>query len=113
MVRVANRDNGDTTMATPIATIDSKTLWWEFRLCFTEGWGDTMHWWFTVADELYFRGVSLPAEWKFRPSPLGPSNEPDDYATNIVSECDDALLLRFGRALSRYARILKAAGLDY
>lgn len=88
----------------------SKELWGEFRLGFgDDSWGHTVSWWFTVADELYFRGVALPAEWKFRPSPLGPSNEPDAYETEVVQECGDDLLLRFGRALSRYANILKAA----
>lgn len=94
--------------------ITSKELWGEFRLTFDgDAWGTAMSWWFTVADELHWRGVTLPPEWKYRPSPLGPTNEPDALETQIVLECDDVLLLRFGRALSRYAKMLKAAGQDY
>lgn len=86
----------------------------EFRLCSTEPWGDAMHWWFTIADELYFRDPSLvPEHWKYRPSPLGPTNDDDDYATGIVKGMSDAELLRLGATMDRYARIIKRAGRDY
>ena len=95
--------------------MNAKEIWGEFRLGFggDDSWHHVMHWWFTVADELYFRGVALPAAWRFRPSPLGPSNDPDDYVTGAVTACSDSLLLMFGRALNRYAKTLRAAGLSY
>jgi len=76
-------------------------------------WGDTMHWWFTIADELYFREGQTPAHWQFRPSPLGPSNDPEDYATNVARETGAEALLFAGNVLTRYAQMLKRAGMDY
>ena len=86
----------------------------EFRT-FQSGdvWGDTMHWWFTCADELFRREGWTPEHWKFRASPLGPSNDPDDYATNVCVEVGADDLERFGNTLFRYAQRLKRAGLDY
>lgn len=87
----------------------------EYRLFFDgDHWGHVMHWWFTVADEIYHcRDFPVPAEWEFKPSPLGPINDPEDYATNVVTEMSDSDLLRFGQLLHRYASVLKQAGVDY
>ena len=93
-----------------------KELMFEFRLGdFGDAWGHTMNWWFHVADELYFNRdpCIIPENWKFRPSPCGPSNDPDGYETAIVQQANTETLLRFGRTLNRYADILKKHGLDY
>jgi hypothetical protein len=94
-----------------------KALKDEFRLTYdSDEWGHVMHWWFTVADELYWNrrpAVWLPEDWQFRPSPIGPVNDPDDYATGCVTETETDDLLRFGHLLHRYAAKLKQAGKDY
>lgn len=91
----------------------------------TEGdkWGDTMSWWFAVAETLYHFGYELPREWEFRDSPL---HDDDTYLdiddgyeitmlynmfTNGEVESDDLLL--FGHVLFRYANLLRLAGQDY
>lgn len=73
-----------------------------------------MHWWFTIAEEIHTRDPSaVPAEWRYRQSPLGPQNDPHDIATAVARMADTRSLLLFGRALFRYAAKLKAAGEDY
>ena len=78
-------------------------------------WGTVMHWWFTVADEIHFKRpkLNIPVNWRFRPSPLGSQNEPDDYAAVAVAQASDAALDRFGAVLNRYAGFLKRRGRDY
>jgi len=79
-----------------------------------DAWGNTMGWWFAVADELNTRDPALvPAHWEFRPSPLGPSNDPDAYETYVVEEAPTKALIAFGNILTRYAQRLRRAGLDY
>lgn len=88
----------------------------EFNL-FSDGddWGNTVHWWFVIADEIYFNRetIAVPDEWKFRPSPLGPQNDDDDMVVGIIRETNDDDLLRFGAIIHRYARRLKHQGKDY
>ena len=87
----------------------------KFRtFCDGDDWGETMCWLFTIADELHFeRATPVPDEWQFRPSPLGPSNDDDDFRTDCVREADDETLVRFGNLLTRYARLLRKHGKDY
>jgi hypothetical protein len=87
----------------------------EFRLTYDgDDWGHVTHWLFSIADEIYFnRDFSVPAEWKFRPSPLGPSNDDDDYTTQCVREADDASLLMFGKMMNRATRLLTAQNCNY
>ena len=87
----------------------------EFRLTYDGGdaWGHVMHWWFTIADDLYFRGVPLPPDWEFRPSPMGRANDPDDYAAGMMQFISDHDALAFGKTLARYARKLEKAGRSY
>lgn len=88
----------------------------EYRLCSDgDAWGETMHWWFVIADEIHFNrdDLSVPSEWQFRPSPMGPSNEEDDYAVNVVRDASDEDLVTFGGMMNRLASILKASGRDY
>lgn len=89
----------------------------EFRLTSDgDDWGNVMHWWFTIAEEIYWhRGPSLevPPSWRFRPSPLGETSDPDDYALSAVREADDSTLAAFGALIHRYAQRLKHIGRDY
>lgn len=97
-----------------MAALNYDDLRTEYRL--TSGcdpWGDCMHWLFTIADHLHFNEGETPADWQYRPSPLGPTNDPDDYVTGIVSEAETAALIDFGNMLNRYAAMMKAAGMDY
>lgn len=87
-----------------------------FNLSFDgdDAWGSVMSWWFTVADEIHFnRGFDVPASWRFRPSPCGPSNDPEAFETEAVQAASDEALQRFGAVLDRYATKLKRAGRDY
>ncbi len=86
----------------------------EYRLCNCgDSWGDAMHWSFTVADELYSREGFTPEHWKYKPSILGPSNDPDNYATQQVIEVGTDTLIMFGELLHRYCRLLRHLGKDY
>jgi hypothetical protein len=76
-------------------------------------WGTTMGWFFRVADCLYFRDVDIPDEWKFRPSPCGSQNEPDDFVVQVIEAEDNETLLRFGNLMHRFCDVLKKAGRDY
>lgn len=75
-------------------------------------WADTMCWWFAVAGEMYERGLFIPEEWKYHLSPLG-GKESNQYEAEVCEKATDGALLLFGRALSRYAKVLKKAGCDY
>lgn len=87
----------------------------EYRLtCDGDAWGNAMNWLFAIADEIHFnRSVECPASWQFKPSILGASNDPDDYATGIVRDAPDHDLITFGQLLNRYLRALRHAGHDY
>jgi hypothetical protein len=87
----------------------------EFRLTYDgDDWGHVMYWLFSIADEIYFnRDFPVPTEWKFRPSPLGPTNDDDDYITNCIREANDASLLMFGKTMNRAARLLTAKNRNY
>lgn len=77
-----------------------------------DSWRTCMSWWFATAAELFERGVYLPPEWQYRPSPMG-AIDPDAYETPIVAEAGDDDLLRFGRLLDRYSSKLKESGKAY
>lgn len=78
-----------------------------------DSWGNVMGWWFTIADDLWFRGECVPEHWQYKPSPLGPTNEADSLETTICAETDSDTLRRFGNTLYRYAAMLRQAGEDY
>jgi len=93
---------------------ETKEAFAEFRLSFDGGdkWGSTMGWWFAVADALTEKEPGMvPDSWEFRQSPFGPDTEQYEY--EIAAQWSPETLRRMGNALSRYARCLKAAGLDY
>ena len=88
----------------------------DFRLTSDgDDWGNCLHWWFTIADEIHFNraNLSVPLSWKFKPSPFGFTNDPENYITHCVREADDASLMQFGHLVNRYARFLKHLGKDY
>lgn len=103
-------------MEAEMATIEQeyKRIIQEFRL-FNSGdaWGHCMHWWFTVADELYWREGYTPPHWRFKPSPLGPVNDPDDFAASVAKEIGAEALIKVGNCLFRYANLLKRHNKDY
>lgn len=96
--------------------LEYKDLKGEFRLTSSgDVWGDTMQWWFSIADELYWNreeGV-VPASWEFKPAPMGPQNDPEDYITVVVKSATTEDLVKFGEVLSRYSHFLKLVGKDY
>jgi hypothetical protein len=75
-------------------------------------WGTTMSWWFAVAGEMWERSLPIPDEWRYRPSPFG-GKDPDAFEAEICEQATDEALRLFGRAMNRYAAILKKAGKDY
>lgn len=88
----------------------------EFRLTADgDDWGNCMHWWFTIADEIHFNRetISVPSSWKYTPSPLGLSNDPDDIVTRAVAEAENDSLMKFGHLMNRYAHFLEHLGKDY
>jgi hypothetical protein len=93
--------------------LEARDLLREFRTFFDEPWGSTMLWWFTIADELYWREGYTPPHWEYRPSPIGPVNDPDDYATQVCVETGADALVFAGNVLYRYAKLLKANDMDY
>lgn len=86
-------------------------------------WGLAMEWWFAVAEFLYHNEPSMvPAEWKFRDSPMYvPPFCPDDLGMTDARiwemyDCEEITLedaLAFGRVLTRYARMLEKLGMSY
>jgi len=84
----------------------------EFRLTFSEHWGSTLGWWFAVAGEMHKRGLSIPAEWQYRPG-AGDGIDPDAYETEPCSLAPDEALAIFGNILFRYARRLEKNGMSY
>lgn len=78
-----------------------------------DSWGWAMSWWFAVSDHLHFLSdVPVPAEWEFRPSPLGMSTE-DLWQLDILSEYSPEEWLAAGRILHRYTALLRRHGKDY
>jgi|SRR5215472_1875449 len=93
--------------------LTARDLMAEFRISADgDWWGNTMGWWFAVAGEMWERGLPIPDSWQYRPSPFG-GRDPDAYETEPCERATDHALILFGRALHRYAGILKKAGQDY
>lgn len=87
----------------------------EYRLSFCgDNWGHAMAWHFAIADEIFFnRSFPVPHEWQFKPSPLGPSNDPESYETAIVENADDESLLLFGKIIFRLCQYMSGKGMSY
>lgn len=87
----------------------------EYRLVGDDSdpWGSAMELWFAVAGELNHRDPYLiPAEWQYRPSPLG-GKDPDSYWTELLEDCTDQTLSEMGAILFRYVRYCEFKGLNY
>jgi len=88
----------------------------EFRLT-TDGdiWGNVLGWMFRIADSLTFHHEeAVPAEWQFRPSPMGRGDDPEeDDVAAMLDETDPADLVLFGGVLELAREVLVAQGKDY
>lgn len=80
-------------------------------------WGSTMEWWFALADVISGIDASqIPSEWEYRQSPMGADTDSWAYQEIISEVCDGVTLedlLHAGAVLTRYASMLKLAGMDY
>jgi len=81
-------------------------------------WGTSMSWMFAICDFLVLRrGVPVPKEWGFSPSPFGVDEDSMEFKElqflneDGIATCDE--ILDFGKILWRYTRILKTQGKDY
>ena len=98
-------------------------IMYEFRLYSGgDAWGDTMGWWFGIADVLWHAEngtIEIPAHWQYRHSPVCREVDLDDWPGSEIAEghaagyysADD--LLYAGEVLTRYAALLDKAGLSY
>lgn len=76
-------------------------------------WGWAMSWLFAICDAMTFdRDMEVPAEWDFRPSPLGKSTD-DEWKDEILVGLSDNQLAYVGNVLHRYTEHLRKAGKDY
>lgn len=74
-----------------------------------DAWGHCMQWWFAIADEIEFnRDFDVPADWQFRPSPLGLC-EDDEYMRSIMNDATDDALRAMGAMVHRLAGIPQSA----
>lgn len=76
-------------------------------------WGWAMSWMFALCDTMLFdRGMEIPFEWEFRPSPIGKCTD-DEWKDEILSDLSDNQLAYLGNLLHRYTTRLRKAGKDY
>jgi hypothetical protein len=89
-----------------------------------DAWGSTMGALFDIAEAMYLRDLTVPAELNFRPSPLlnrelEPLRRADSFVMDVVlsgfdaEELTEADLQHAARVLNRMADMLKAQGKDY
>jgi len=78
-----------------------------------DSWGDCMGALFDVAAEMWWRGVEIPAEWRYRPGMAGDPREPESAWYDACGAMQDDELAAFGAVLERYSRMLKHAGREY
>lgn len=87
-----------------------------------DSWGSTVSAQFDIAECLYRNGVEVPADWKFRPSPMiSVGDELDENEASIFAVDIEIMLahghvdnlIHAGTVLSRYANLLKLAGMSH
>lgn len=80
----------------------------------SDAWGWCMGWWFAIAGAIHDRGDAVPAEWHYRPSPMGGA-DPDGFEDNTIAELEitTPALIHAGNLLNRYAEFCKRKELDY
>lgn len=80
----------------------------------SDPYGWAMSWWFAICDRLHFAtDTTVPDEWQFSPSPLGPTSSDDEYKSEILQDFSDRQLCYVGEVLHRYVALLKLNGKDY
>ena len=96
-----------------------KLLRGEFNMMFSEPWGDTLEWMFSISEILtHWVETTVPESWDFHDSPVHHAWAPEDegYTAELIAECWDdgsvttADLITFGEVLTRYADLLRSAG---
>jgi hypothetical protein len=87
----------------------------EFRLTDYkyDPWGECMSAWFECAGQMNKRGLYIPHEWQYRPSPLGDCTDPENYWYSIFAHCGKNQLLAIGQLLHRYDQYLRFKGRNY
>lgn len=108
-------------MSNRFTTPGYKDLKFEFNLMFDsyDKWGIAMEWWFALAELLYHE-MELPASVEFHDSPMHLHGyEPEGHTENMLDELYDAGTVTVDdlktllEVITRWAGLLKAAGLDY
>ncbi|MBW4656642.1 MAG: hypothetical protein KME20_26900 [Kaiparowitsia implicata GSE-PSE-MK54-09C] len=77
-------------------------------------WGWCKGWWFAIAGRLHDLGGEVPADWHYRPSPLG-GVDLDAYEDRVVAQLEitPPALIYAGNLMDRYARACRHKGLNY
>lgn len=78
----------------------------EFRLISTS-WEDALDAWFECAGRLYVRGLKLPEEWQYKPSPQGGLCSKESYFYHDFKSCPTKDLRIIGNFLFRYCRMIE------
>lgn len=78
-----------------------------------DSWGNCMNWWFSVAAEMYHRGLDIPSSWQYQPAMTDDPRELDDYAAQVCQDASDEALELFGNVLEKLSKKLKEQGKDY
>lgn len=76
-------------------------------------WGSAMVAYFTVANEISYRGDQTPSSWGYRPAMASDPRESEDH---LFEACENAKLddlIHFGNILERYTRNLDRHGESY
>ena len=77
-----------------------------------DSWGACMAWLFAIADALTFHfDETVPSDWGFRPSPMGPDE--DQHECQFLICCEPEAVIEFGDMMWRLRGILKSQGRSY
>jgi len=88
----------------------------EYKLMRDRGdpWGSAMGAWFDLAAELEYRYGETPSEWQYvPPATAGDPREEDSAYFDLFQDASREALVQLGNLLSRYATMLRRAGMDY
>ena len=89
----------------------------EFKIDFSmkyDSWGHTMGAFFDLAGEMYHRGLDIPEDWQYRPSPMsGDIREHDSGFFEPCAMATDSALLELGILLHRLCDYLRREGHSY
>lgn len=76
-------------------------------------WGTCMAWLFATADYMTTRGLPVPDEWQFRPSPFGADTEAYEFQLLQEAAPTEEALQLFGRGLWIWRNRLDRQGMGY